>query len=703
MMAQRSMLVAAALAAACLVAPALAGLHDPPHPLDKFETASFATVINPAYSLTVNTTTYVGSGAGAGSAQNILVTVVGPGAAGDIIALYSPGNVDPTQFLFVKYITGSQITGYVGTGKGTYVFQLINLRSSYSFALITGGLNSNLQAPTFNIVAVSPTIVNTVPNQPTQGHLALTQDPTVVNIAWVTNNSSAPMAQWGLASGVYTGTSKATTVTYSVTDLCGGPANGTGYFTPGSLHTAVMSGLPPATKIHYRYGSSPDVAGLSQEYSFITAPLTGPNVSVKLLISADNGQGQPDGSNEAGAEEIPAIITTKGIAADIQSGYTLHVHNGDLAYADGYLVDWDQYGEQMALIGNYVPIMTVPGNHERDFPLTGDAFLNPGSTNSRGECGVVYTQRWGINMPQLPGQNASIMGRPFPLGIRSYYSFNYGPIHFLEWDTESPYLPGSLQHAFIAADLAAVDRTVTPWIIVGQHRMMYCDSSDYRSNDDSDQTVAAQIRYAFEDLFYQYNVTAVFYGHEHNYQRSCPTYKGACQATTSTVNTGVLGQYNTNTTSTYVNPSAPLYYLEGNAGRAATATSFLEAVTEPIWQNINVKFGYVRMRANGTVLITDAIEPSSGIIFDTVTIIKQAATAPSTAPPATTAAPSATTKAPATSAAPATTAAPSPPVTVLPPVTLAPVPPAEVPSKAQDITQGLTDITTGLVNKLNQG
>jgi hypothetical protein len=29
--------------------------------------------------------------------------------------------VDPTQFLFVKYITGSQITGYVGTGKGTYV------------------------------------------------------------------------------------------------------------------------------------------------------------------------------------------------------------------------------------------------------------------------------------------------------------------------------------------------------------------------------------------------------------------------------------------------------------------------------------------------------------------------------------------------------------------------------------------------------
>ena len=77
MMAQRSVLLAAALAAACLTAPVLAGLHDPPHPLDKFETASFATVLNPAYSLAVNTTTYVGSGAGVGSAQNVLVTVVG--------------------------------------------------------------------------------------------------------------------------------------------------------------------------------------------------------------------------------------------------------------------------------------------------------------------------------------------------------------------------------------------------------------------------------------------------------------------------------------------------------------------------------------------------------------------------------------------------------------------------------------------------
>ena len=40
----------------------------------------------------------------------------------------------------------------------------------------------------------------------------------------------------------------------------------------------------------------------SQTYTFVTAPATGPQSSVKVIMSADNGQGQPDGSNEAGPQ-----------------------------------------------------------------------------------------------------------------------------------------------------------------------------------------------------------------------------------------------------------------------------------------------------------------------------------------------------------------------------------------------------------------
>ena len=54
--------------------------------------------------------------------------------------------------------------------------------------------------------------------------------------------------------------------------------------------------------------------------------------------------------------------------------------------------------------------------------------------------------------------------------------------------THKPYLPSTLTHANCGGSA------------------QYCDSSDYRSNDDADQTVAAQLRYAFEDLFFQYKV-----------------------------------------------------------------------------------------------------------------------------------------------------------------------------------------------------
>ena len=60
---------------------------------------------------------------------------------------------------------------------------------------------------------------------------------------------------------------------------------------------------------------------------------------------------------------------------------------------------------------------------------------------------------------------------------------------------------------WIENDLKSVDRSKTPWLLVGTHRMFYCDSSDYRSDDDADQTMAARMRAALEDLFYEYKVS----------------------------------------------------------------------------------------------------------------------------------------------------------------------------------------------------
>lgn len=70
--------------------------------------------------------------------------------------------------------------------------------------------------------------------------------------------------------------------------------------------------------------------------------------------------------------------------------------------------------------------------------------------------------------PTVPFTFRYYAPRAAPLdATRSWYSFNTGNVHFLILDSERPTQHGSPQHSFAAADLAAVNRSVTPWIVVG--------------------------------------------------------------------------------------------------------------------------------------------------------------------------------------------------------------------------------------------
>jgi len=61
-----------------------------------------------------------------------------------------------------------------------------------------------------------------------------------------------------------------------------------------------------------------------------------------------------------------------------------------------------------------------------------------------------------------------------------YHSLNVGPVHVVMFSSEAYFYlsPHGLplvaqQYAWLEADLAAVDRTVTPWIITMAHRPLY--------------------------------------------------------------------------------------------------------------------------------------------------------------------------------------------------------------------------------------
>ena len=71
--------------------------------------------------------------------------------------------------------------------------------------------------------------------------------------------------------------------------------------------------------------------------------------------------------------------------------------------------------------------------------------------------------------------------------------------------TKLPCHAGSEQHAFMLNDLASVNRTLTPWLVVGGHRPFYIDSTN-NMEPDGDQPVARALREALEDAFYEFQV-----------------------------------------------------------------------------------------------------------------------------------------------------------------------------------------------------
>lgn len=75
------------------------------------------------------------------------------------------------------------------------------------------------------------------------------------------------------------------------------------------------------------------------------------------------------------------------------------------------------------------PLQVSEGNHERDWPFTGDRYDS--SHSSGGECGIAYEKRF--KMPQA--------GHDKP-----WYSFEMGPVHFLVFTGEHDFDKGSEQY-----------------------------------------------------------------------------------------------------------------------------------------------------------------------------------------------------------------------------------------------------------------
>ena len=126
-----------------------------------------------------------------------------------------------------------------------------------------------------------------------------------------------------------------------------------------------------------------------------------------------------------------------------------------------------------------------------------------GDVDSRGECGVGTERRF-----RSPANGNKIF----------WYSFSSGAASVVMLSSEHSLAPGSPQRAFLEGALSAVNRSLTPWLVVTFHREVY-------SLTGAEQALQDGYLAWVEDLFYAHKVDLVANGHIHQSQRTFPTYK----------------------------------------------------------------------------------------------------------------------------------------------------------------------------------
>mmetsp|Transcript_29082 Transcript_29082/g.94958 ORF Transcript_29082/g.94958 Transcript_29082/m.94958 type:complete len:638 (-) Transcript_29082:64-1977(-) len=421
---------------------------------------------------------------------------------------------------------------------------------------------------------------------PRHVRLAIGNGKDSVRVRWNARDAcESAEVQYGSQPGKYDMSAKvdAKPTTYDRMSMCGPPANSiTGFNVPAYFtHAATMGGLTPGARYWYRVGGCG--GQWSAEFAFAAPQPAGAQSTLFAAVVADMGETYSDkevqwhwaearaqrSTDGAAAATGPALgrrtHVTEALAKHAASGAgpALTLHVGDLSYATGYHSEWDRFMEMIEPLAASAPFAVVEGNHERDYMgQRGGASWTRG--DSGGECGIPTEAR-------------------FP-EAEMWYSFEQGPVHFSMINTEVDMTKGSEQYGWLQKDLAGVDRSRTPWLVVAGHRPMYSATPlGYPLTDGPvrDDVVTSDI----EALLYAGRVDLALWGHEHNVMASCPLLNSTCMPKSCTLE----GCYD-----------APVHAVIGNAGQDLT---HLTPTNPPFVKYAEAMFGYQTLYADAENLV----------------------------------------------------------------------------------------------------
>lgn len=374
------------------------------------------------------------------------------------------------------------------------------------------------------------------------------------------------------------------------------------------------------TTYYYRVDQDDNV------YSFTTAPKTGSKHPFTFAFIADLGTMGPLGLSSKGDKDWnlkPGENNTMDALKIRADEYDFIWQDGDMGYADYWLKEKVQgylknvtisdgprlyeeimnsfYNDMQPLTANKA-FMVGPGNHESNCndggtgPYEGTDMCVEGQTNFTGL----------NNHYRMPSQESK--------GLKNmWYSFDYGQVHFIQYNSETdfPNYPENVsdinadnlgypneQLDWLKNDLANVDRTKTPWVIAAGHRPWYVGAKE--------KDICDACQAAFEDIFYDHGVDVLLFGHVHNYQTLYPMYKNKVD-----------------TENKFNNPKYPLHILNGAAGHYDGLDDIVDK-NKPAGYRLGMKlYGWSKITVhNETHLTQDFIASGNNTVMDSFTLYK---------------------------------------------------------------------------------
>eukprot|EP00300_Choanocystis_sp_HF-7_P025867 c2815_g1_i1.p1 GENE.c2815_g1_i1~~c2815_g1_i1.p1 ORF type:complete len:481 (+),score=78.24 c2815_g1_i1:128-1444(+) len=404
-------------------------------------------------------------------------------------------------------------------------------------------------------------------------HLAFGNSRDSITVGWLTLDTTATSTvQYGLAPGALSLSATGSASTYDHV--------GAGY-----NHFVSLSGLTMGATYFYVCGDA--AGGWSETFNFT---VTTGQTPFSIGVWGDLGTG-------------PGDPTIAGINA-ASSAWDFALHFGDISYANDHPFDfertWQAWMEALEPTFAHMPFQVMPGNHE---------------SNCRNPICELQTMNFSTYLYKfsMPWQAAGALNNMF-------YSFDYGPVHFVAISTETDY-PGYpidptaysgrdasflredkayFQVNWLHADLAAAvaNRAAVPFIILMGHRPIYCATND-ESKGGVPILSGKTMQQWLEPILAQYQVDMYLCGHSHLYERMWPVYANE-----------VTGQ-------SYTNPASTVYVVLGNGGNVEGISSFSQPL--PPWHagGDDAEFGFATLVVyNSTSIGFEYRRATDAAVFD---------------------------------------------------------------------------------------